>query len=315
MKISFITTVLNEEKSVINLLGSLNSQTVLPDEVIIADGGSTDKTLSVISNFKFQISNKIIKFKILSKTGNRAVGRNAAIGESSGEIIVCTDAGCILDKNWIKNITAPFKSGNVDVASGFYVPRTKGVFQKALAGYTSVMPDKLDPQNFLPSSRSIAFKKDAWRKIGGYPEWLNTCEDLYFARELQKKRFVFKTVKDAIVFWPQRKNFTEAFIQFYNYALGDGTARYFRKTTPFLYTRYALGIVLLMLAFLTKSVLPTYALGLLFVLYLLWSIQKNYKYVNHPQAILILPALQLVSDVAVLSGTTIGILKSYLVKR
>ena len=49
---TLITTVLNEEETIGDFLKSLSSQTKLPDEIIIVDGGSTDKTLSIISNFK-----------------------------------------------------------------------------------------------------------------------------------------------------------------------------------------------------------------------------------------------------------------------
>src|SRR3989344_1640491 len=103
MKISFVTTVFNEEKTINKLLDSIKKQTVYPDEVIIVDGGSTDNTLSVISNFQFPISNKNVK--IINKEGNRSVGRNEAIRNSKGEVIAVSDAGCVLDRSWIKNIT------------------------------------------------------------------------------------------------------------------------------------------------------------------------------------------------------------------
>src|SRR3989338_2419096 len=101
MKTTFIATVFNEEKTIEEFLSSISKQSVLPDEVIIVDGGSTDSTASVISNLKSQISNKRIKFKLIIKKGNRSVGRNEAIKNASNEIIVCSDAGCILDKNWL----------------------------------------------------------------------------------------------------------------------------------------------------------------------------------------------------------------------
>ena len=88
MKISFIATVFNEEKAIKKLLNSIFSQTELPDEVILVDGGSTDTTVSVISNYKFVISNKkrkLPKLILLVKKGNRSVGRNAAIKKASGD--------------------------------------------------------------------------------------------------------------------------------------------------------------------------------------------------------------------------------------
>ena len=50
-KISFITTVYNEEDSIVEFLQSLKAQTCLPDEMIIVDGGSTDKTFDLAKAF------------------------------------------------------------------------------------------------------------------------------------------------------------------------------------------------------------------------------------------------------------------------
>lgn len=49
--VSFITTIFNEEKSIINFLKSLLDQNYLPSEIIIVDGGSRDDTIACINNF------------------------------------------------------------------------------------------------------------------------------------------------------------------------------------------------------------------------------------------------------------------------
>lgn len=314
-KFTLITTVYNEEKTISNFIDSVLDQILKPNEIVIVDGGSTDDTVDVINDFRLKIKDKRIKFKLITKKGNIAVGRNETIKNAKNEIILVSDVGCILDKNWVKNISFPFKDSKIDVVAGYYQPITNSVFEKCLATYTCVMPDKIDSDNFLPSSRSIAFRKSAWKSVKGYPEWLNTCEDLYFARELKRKGFKFKFVKDAIVYWPQRRNLKEVFKQFYNYAKGDGTARYIRPNTPFLFIRYAVGILLLILALETQSSALFILLLLLFIGYIIWSIKKNYKYVNEPMAILYLPLLQLTADIAVLLGMSIGLVKSLDIKK
>ena len=46
--------------------------------------------------------------------------------------------------------------------------------------------EDINPQTFLPSSRSVAFCKTAWEAVGGYPEWLDYSEDLVFDMALKE---------------------------------------------------------------------------------------------------------------------------------
>ncbi len=318
-KVSFITTVRNEEKRIGLLLQSLASQSEILDEIIIVDGGSSDQTVaklkSQIPNLKKKLKN--LKFKIIIKKGNRSIGRNEAIKNATGNVIVISDAGCILDKNWVKNIVEPFNDSKVesdsigvDVVAGYYRPIIKNNFQKCLATYTCVMPDKINRKEFLPSSRSIAFKKSVWEKVRGYPENLDTCEDLIFDKKLKEAGAIFKFQKNAIVYWPQRENIFRAFEQFFNYAKGDGEAHYFRLQTPFLFARYFFGLIIIVLYFILKINQLLYLLFLLIVIYIMWSILKNYKYIKKWQAFFILPSLQITSDIAVLLGTSFGFIRS-----
>jgi len=299
IKISFITTVFNEEKNVRPLFESLLNQTKLPDEIIVVDAKSTDNTVNALKELGKKFGK--VKFSLHSKKGNRSVGRNFAISKAVGNIIVATDAGCSLDKKWLERIVLPFVDPKIDVVAGFYRPVTHNVFEKCLACYTCVMSDRVT-DTFLPSSRSVAFRKSAWKKVGGYPENLDTCEDLVFARTLKNADYVFKVQKNAIVYWPQRNNILEAGKQFFNYAVGDGQARYIRSNTWLLFTRYFVGFLLF---FISKPVLIA-----CFFLYILWSIQKNYKYVKDWRAYFYLPLLQLVSDICVIAGTATGFIRN-----
>lgn len=305
-RISLITTVLNEEKNIVDFTKSVNNQTLLPDEVIIVDGGSKDKTVSIIN--KLSKEYKKLNIRLIIKRGNRSLGRNTAIKNAKYELIAVTDVGCILDKNWIKNIIKPFSSSYIDVASGFYKPTYKNIFQKCLSTYTCVMPDKIDKENFLPSSRSVAFRKSAWKTVKGYPENLDTCEDLIFDKKLKDKGLKLYFQKNAFVYWPQRENIKNAFLQFFNYAKGDGFAGYFRPNTPFLFLRYLFAAYLIILSFIMNSMILNAFILLCLIFYIFWSILKNYKYINNKKAFIYLPTLQFTSDVAVLLGTSIGLI-------
>lgn len=173
MKTTLITTVLNEEASIASFLESVRRQTKMPEEIIIVDGGSTDSTVDKV---------KSLKFKIINRKGNRSVGRNEAIKRSAGNIIAITDAGCVLDKDWLKNITAPFASSKVDVVAGYYKAKADSVFKKSLTPYVLIMPDKIDSDNFFPATRSMAIKKSIWKKAGKFDEKFSHNEDYVFAK-------------------------------------------------------------------------------------------------------------------------------------
>ena len=277
-KISFITTVKNDSSGLKVLLDSLKQQTKQPDEIVIIDGEKT-------------------------KT-NRSQARNLAIQKAKGRIIAVSDAGCRLDKNWLEEITNPFSNPKIDVAAGYYKPVAKTVFQKCLACYTCVFLDKVRPCQFLPSSRSIAFRKKAWKKVGGYPASLNYCEDLVFAQKLKKADCKFKFIKKAVVFWPQKENIFQAFWQFFHYASGDAQAFYWPhlKKIGLVYLRYLLAFFLCYYSLC--AILYT-----LFSIYCFWAVWKNYRYVKHPSAIFYLPLLQVAADLAVMSGALRGLAK------
>ncbi|MDP2637837.1 MAG: glycosyltransferase [Candidatus Levybacteria bacterium] len=313
MKVSFIVTVFNEAETIKDFLASLASQSRLPDEIIIVDGGSTDNTLSIISNFQFLISKKNVK--IVSKKGNRSVGRNEAIKKAANEIVVCSDAGCILDKNWVKNIIKPFEDLRVDVVAGYYRGKPKNIFEKCLIPYVLVMSDKVKGNSFFPATRSMAFKKSIWRKAGGFDEEYSHNEDYVFAHKLKDVGANIVFEKKAIVNWIPRKDLKSAFKMFFRFAFGDANSGIFRPKVFLLFTRYLFASYILLMSHLFKSRPLLLIFGLLFISYLLWSIFKNYKYVKKFEGIIILPIIQITSDCAVMIGTALGFLRRFNVKR
>lgn len=312
MRISFVTTVLNEEKKIILLLDSLKRQTKKPDEIIIVDGGSKDSTVEIIKNWILSIKSEEFreKIKIIIKEGNRSVGRNEAIKKATGDIIVSSDAGCVLDKNWIRNIIIPFKNKDIDVVSGFYKGIPKNVFEKSLLPYILVMPDKVDPNKFLPSARSIAFKKEVWNRAGGFPQFLSDNEDYVFARKLRRigARIVFR--RNAIVFYTPRENIFQAFFMFFKFAKGDAESGVLRPKVLLILIRYTFLAWLFVYAYLFKLFFILETIFYILVLYIVWSIWKNYRYVKDREAFLFLPLIQITSDLAVITGTILGFLKS-----
>lgn len=289
-KTALICTIYNESDAIEALLNSIHNQSQKPDEIIFVDAGSTDNTVHKINSFSKENS---LACKVYIKPGfNRSQGRNYAIKKASANIIAVTDAGCILETHWFERITLPLLQEKADAVAGYYLPLTPTPFQHALAPYVSVMPKNFNPAEFLPSSRSIAFTKRAWELAGKYPKKLEYCEDLVFAQHL-KKNTQLVIVKNAIVYWTQKKTYLEFFQQISGYAQGDIEANYQPHTLKIatVFGRYA--------AFL---IYPP-----VFLIYLIWSMYKHRDSVKQKSTLMYMPALQITADLAVMWGALKGL--------
>lgn len=99
-KISVIIITRNREKMLEGCLESLVKQTRLPDEVIVVDNASTDKTKKVIFSFKKKLP---IKYFMEKKVG-MPYAQNRGIREASGELLLFLDDDCEANKFWVERI-------------------------------------------------------------------------------------------------------------------------------------------------------------------------------------------------------------------
>lgn len=311
MKISVVITVFNEENNVSRLINSLLSQAMRFDEIVIVDGGSKDKTAEIIRHFQ----KKDKRIKLLVEKCSRARGRNLGIDIARNEIVALTDAGCLVHKNWLERITEPFANKEVDVVAGFYRMIGKTAFQKALSYFLGVLPSQFDV-NFLPSTRSIAIKKELWLKVGGFPEKLtDTAEDTMFNFKIVQSGANIARVKNATVEWGIPKTLREAFNKMFFYAKGDAKSKIWWHPTKrlsshnikvfFILGRYAIGLTGAILAFKNPLLWLILIMGLF--LYIFWSFRKVYVEFESFKVGIWGAILQFTSDFAVMSGFLTGI--------
>jgi glycosyltransferase involved in cell wall biosynthesis len=324
MRASVIVTVLNEGPAITRILESLAAQSRKPDEVVIVDGGSCDDTWSILNEWA---SLGRLPLRLLQKPGaNISAGRNAAILAATGDIMASTDAGVRLDVGWLQALVAPFESTDlvgtpprgrsehpVAVVSGWFVADPQTPFETTMGATVLPHQREIKAETFLPSSRSVAFRRTAWEQVGGYPEWLDYCEDLIFDIRLRDLYGPFPFVPQAVVHFRPRSSLRAFVKQYYRYARGDGKADLWRQRYAIRYFTYLVaGPALVALALLHSPLwwlaLLAGAAGYTATPYRrLWPLLPSLHPLDRIKALLWVPTIRVIGDVAKMIGYPVGL--------
>jgi len=309
--VSVVATVLSEAENIHRLLDSLAWQSRPADEVVICDGGSTDNTMDILRSYTREGR---LPLRVIVRPGaNISQGRNAAITEAKGPIIAVTDAGVRLETTWLADLTAPFEEdASAQVVSGFFAPDPRSLFETSLSATTLPTVGDVDPIKFLPSSRSVALRKQAWEAVGGYPEWIDYCEDLLFDLALRERYGPFIFAPQALAHFRPRPTLAAFFRQYYCYAQGDGKADLWRKRHAARYLTYLVVTPLLVLLSLlhTPLWLLTFVAGASVMFYApykrLLPMMRPLAVWERCQAIAWVPVIRVTGDLAKMVGYPVG---------
>jgi glycosyltransferase involved in cell wall biosynthesis len=301
-RVALVVTVRNEAETIGELLSSIDAQSLAPDEIVFVDGGSTDGTYGLLERWTAAHPHA----RAVSAPGsNIAAGRNLAIGETSSPIVAVTDAGCILEPRWLEHLATALH--DADVAMGYYQPRTKGAFEGISTCLTVPDPDEIDAQRFMPSSRSIAFRRGIWESAGGYPEWLDIGEDMYFNFRVLDSGARRRFVAAAIARWRPRATFGSFLRQYFRYARGDAIAGMYPRRHALRFGAYAaaIGIGIASTRWPWLIAIPVAAMGFR----LRTAYRRAFTRLNRDRmvAVVAIPVIAVLQDVAKMAGYLSGL--------
>ena len=246
LKISVGITVKNDKKVIETLDGVMN-QTRMPDEVIIVDGCSTDGTKKLIddrTNFYYRSYSELSKTKVIvsQKKGNIATGRNAIVNLATGDYIAMTDADCIVDINWLKelekSVISNEKTDVVGGLTGVYGDGTLVDIREHSPAFVDVDGKKVD---YAYQTRNVLLNREMVNLIGGFNTEYVLFEDMDIMYRIAKEGGKFVYNPNARVYHVRSPSMRKHAKHLYNDAVWSGI---FHDDHPDAYGGYkAVGIM------------------------------------------------------------------------
>jgi len=200
-EISIITCTYNGERIINDYLKSIFSQDypIEKIELILADGGSRDKTLEIIKNYQKKYP-RIIKLIHNEKqyAEGKGMGKDIASRKATGEFILFLDQDNILiQKNWLSKMVEILvnDSGITAVQSRIAVPKKASILDKYLNAIgiedPFAIPYSLNAQ-LVFNPRNFQYKKDKEKNYGYYIYTINKKQFYYAGNNgflIRKKDF------------------------------------------------------------------------------------------------------------------------------
>ncbi|MGD0589980.1 MAG: glycosyltransferase [Bacteroidota bacterium] len=211
-RISVVVAARNEEKDIEKCLQSLLKQTYPTNsyEIIIVDDGSTDKTASIVKSFSEHYANihlLSLMFDSEQKIGRKPIALAKGIAQATGEIILTTDADCLVPSQWIEIMVNHFEEGVVFVA-GPVAERDSSTFfakmeQLEFLGLITTAAGLIGSgRPIICNGANLAYRKDAFTAIDGFNEKSSSNDDESLMNKMVHRKIgkvVFAPEADGVV--------------------------------------------------------------------------------------------------------------------
>ena len=125
------------------------------------------------------------------------------------------------EKAWLGRISEPLLTG-ADWVAGFYRPQGDTSLSTAIGLTMVFVEDEVVFPDFTPSARSMAFHRDLWKEVGGFPEGEQFAEDTAFGEALATAGHRAVFVPEAVVEWRPPSSLVSQARTLFSWGRGDG---------------------------------------------------------------------------------------------
>jgi glycosyltransferase involved in cell wall biosynthesis len=193
------------------LLDSVAQQQRAPDELIIVDAGSTDRTAELVSSYVTPMPTRLVREGPLFP--GRA--RNVGVEVASHAWLAFTDGGVRLDPAWLSELMSRAEEGAADVVFGSYDPVCDTFFRRCAA--VAYVPAPGGQGIRGPFVASMALTRDAFGRAGEFPPF-RAAEDLIFIERLLALPLRIVYAPRAVVRWELASDARRTFRRFALYS-------------------------------------------------------------------------------------------------
>lgn len=244
--VSLVIPVRDEESSISALLASIEDQTAPPEEVVVVDGGSSDRTVEIL----LAQAQRSPRYTIVEAPGGATpgTGRNLGVAAARHEWVVMTDAGIRLEPTWLERLwAAHLAEPSAEVVYGNYEFDLRSFFEECSA--VAYGPPKWETpagRSRGPTVVSCLVHREAYQAVGGFSD-LRAGEDEMFLTALDRAGVRAAWAPDATVWWRLRPDIRSNFERFrsysYSYAMA-GRQEHWQHRMARGYVPAAIGLVL-----------------------------------------------------------------------
>lgn len=198
--ISVVIPALNEEKYLESTLRALRcSEYGKKFEIIVADGGSKDRTLKIARKYADKV---VVTGRGVSK------GRNAGAAVAKGDVLLFVDADTMVMPNTLSEFDLVFKDKRV-VEATCPIVLTSWLYKDFMIYWDLNQIVKLSIRRArIPHIVGLCFaaRKSAFDEVGGFDESMHHTEDFNLSERLGKKGRAVFDEKTLVLTSPRRLN-------------------------------------------------------------------------------------------------------------
>lgn len=222
--VSVVIPTLNEERSISTCLDSVLAQTWGDLEVLVVDGGSTDRTRELVERY----AHSDPRVRLVHNPGRtQPAAMNTAIGEVTSPWLVRVDAHSTVPPDYVERIMEHLGTGRWGGVGG----RKDGVattsegraIVAALGSPFGVGNSKYHHATETQTVDHIpfgAYPVEVVRELGGWDEEICANEDFEFDYRVRESGRELLLDPGIVIFWQTRENLRDFFNQYRRYGRG-----------------------------------------------------------------------------------------------